>query len=343
MNQSNSKLPSLPGMKQNQPLAQVDIVSLGEIVMDMYPKNPGTRLAVTEDYDPQPGGANANVAVAAARLATRSAFIGKVGQDAYGESLKGVLKASGVETRGLRTDPVHPTTQVYLTPTERSSKRFKFNRVGGADLLFGKDDLDLNLIRSATVLHLTSLFLVSEPSLSAQREAINAARDNGMLISFDVNHRPGLWEDKTEALSQIRSLIRSCDILKVNEFELELLTGTPDPKHGIPLLLAEGVKLVAVTHGKKGSYYGTKDHSGHNDGFQVIDIDSLGCGDAFSAGMLVKLLEIKKDISYLDQVDLETIFRFANAVGALASTVRGAISSMPMRSKVDELVSRTSE
>jgi fructokinase len=72
-------------------------------------------------------------------------------------------------------------------------------------------------------------------------------------------------------------------------------------------------------------------------------MDSLGCGDAFAAGVLVKMMEIEKDISYLGQVDLETIFRFANAVGALVSTVRGAISSMPMRSNVDELVSRTSE
>ncbi len=228
-----------------------------------------------------------------------------------------------------------------MTPSEHSPKRFKFNRVSGADLLFRQDDLDLDLIRSAAVLHLTSLLLVSEPSRSAQWEAVKAAQENGGLISFDVNHRPGLWQEKTEALSRIRSLIRSCDILKVNERELELLTGSQDPKQGVSLLLAEGVKLVAVTLGENGSYFGTSEYTGFVPTCKILAVDPLGCGDAFTAGMLVKILEAQKNISCLKREDLENIFRYANAVGALTATKRGAISSLPERSEVDKLVSRT--
>ncbi len=326
-------------MKPYLPKKNIDILSLGEIVMDMYPKLSSVRSGIPDDFIPEPGGANANVAVAASKLSARSAFIGKVGNDSSGDSLTRVLKTSGVETRGMRVDLEHPTTLVYLTASKDSHKQYKFNRVGGADLLLRETDLDLDLIRSIAVLHLTSLMLVSEPSRSAQWKAVKTAHENGGLISFDVNHRPGLWQEKSDALSQIRSLIRSCDILKVNEVELELLTGSSDPKHGIPLLLGAGVQLVAVTLGKKGSYYGTNEHSGYIDAFQVIDIDSLGCGDAFSAGILVKLLEVQKEISHLTRDDLEKIIQFANAVGALVSRGKGAISALPDRSSVDELIS----
>ena len=328
-------------MNNNQPETIIDIVSLGEIVMDMYPKNPGARLGATEDYDPQPGGANANVAVAAAKLGARSAFLGKIGKDSSGDLLDRVLKTSGVETRGMRVDLEHPTTRVYLTPSKISQKRYKFNRVSGADILFGEGELDLDLIRSASVLHITSLLLVSESTRSAQMKAIKVAREGGTLISFDVNHRPGLWLERTEALSQIQSVIRSCDILKVNEVELEMLTGSSDPKCGIPLLMVEGVKLVAVTLGKKGSYFATNKHNGYIQAFRIIDADPVGGGDAFTAGMLVKLLEAKKTISRLNLGDLERIFRFANAVGALTSTSKGAISALPDRAAVDELVFKT--
>jgi sugar/nucleoside kinase (ribokinase family) len=227
-----------------------------------------------------------------------------------------------------------------LTPSEGSPKRFKFNRVSGADLLLQQDDVDLEMIRSAAVLHLTSLMLISEPSRSAQLKAIKVARESGGLISFDVNHRPGLWPDKNEALLHIRSLVSTCDILKVNETELEILTGTQDPGKGIPVLLAEGVNLVAVTLGEKGCYYATKETYGYIPAYKIIDVDPLGCGDAFTAGMLVKILEEKKSISHLLNDDLLRVFRFANAVGALTSTRQGAISSLPKRSEVDQLISK---
>ncbi len=162
-----------------------------------------------------------------------------------------------------------------------------------------------------------------------------------MLISFDVNHRPGLWPDKNEALSQIRSVVSFCDILKVNEVELELLTGSRDPVQGVPLILAEGVDLVAVTLGERGSYFATMEHHGFIPAINLIEVDPLGCGDAFTAGILVEISKERKSIPNFSLDDLERIFRFSNAVGALASTSKGAISSFPERSLVEELISRT--
>jgi sugar/nucleoside kinase (ribokinase family) len=136
-------------------------------------------------------------------------------------------------------------------------------------------------------------------------------------------------------------LVRSCDILKVNENELEILSGTRDPGKGIPLLLAEGVSLVAVTLGENGCHFATFDTCGYIPAYKVTDMDPLGCGDAFTAAMLVKILEAKKNILNLLNTDLVGIFRFANAAGALTSTGQGAISSFPERPAVDELISRS--
>jgi len=328
-------------MFNNTTSCQIDILSLGELVMDMYPRLPGARSGIPDDFTPEPGGANANVAVATSKLGARSAFIGKIGSDPHGEALTRVLNKNGVKTNGLCVDSIHPTTQVFLTPSEGSPKRYKFNRVGGADLFLQQDDLDLDMIRSAAVLHLTSLMLVSEPTRSTQLKAIEVARESGGLISFDVNHRPGLWPDKTEALFHIRSMVRNCDILKVNETELEILTGTRDPGKGMSVLLAEGVNLVAVTLGEKGCHFATLDTCGYIPAYKVSGMDPLGCGDAFTAAMLVKILEAKKTISNLLNTDLVGIFRFANAAGALTSTGQGAISSFPERPAVDELISRS--
>jgi sugar/nucleoside kinase (ribokinase family) len=134
-------------------------------------------------------------------------------------------------------------------------------------------------------------------------------------------------------------MVRNCDILKVNENELEILTGTRDPVKGLPILLPEGVNLVAVTLGEKGCHFATKETCGLIPAYKVINIDPLGCGDAFTTGMLVKILEAKKPISHLLNTDLVGIFRFANAVGALTSTRQGAISSFPERPAVEELIS----
>jgi len=82
-----------------------DIVTLGELLVDMFPAELGRRMADVTAFHPKPGGAPANVAVAVTRLGTSAAFIGKVGDDAFGYHLKQVLSEQGVETRGVRLDP----------------------------------------------------------------------------------------------------------------------------------------------------------------------------------------------------------------------------------------------
>ena len=307
----------------------MDIVSLGEILIDMFPVEVGRRLLDVSAFYPKPGGACANVAVAAARLGRQSAFIGKVGSDAFGTSLIKTMDDNGVDTRGMRVDRKARTTLVFIAMPDENSAEYVFFRNPGADLCLEPGELDLELIRGAKVLHCASLLLAGEPARTAQFSAVEAARNGGALISFDVNYRPALWEDANDALEQTWRMVGLSDLLKVNEQELELLTGSRDPQAGGTELLKKGARLVAVTLGVNGSWYISPGFSGYVPPFPVETIDAIGCGDSFIASLLSSLIEIGGDLSSLEEAELIKCFTYANAAGALTATNRGVIPALP--------------
>lgn len=317
---------------------KTDVVSLGEILIDMFPVEIGRKLADVSAFYPKPGGACANVAVAAARLGSRSAFIGKVGSDAFGQSLIRTLGENGVETRGMCTDERVRTTVVFIAMPDENTAEFIFFRNPGADLCLRPEELDFEILANTKALHSGSLLLVDEPARSAQYKAVELAKNGGALISFDVNHRPGLWQDKRQALTQIWQMIELADLLKVNEVELKLLTGTSDPETGAKKLLESGVQLVAVTLGTQGSYFCSARFHGYVPPFVVKTVDAIGCGDAFIAGLLTRLGQISDNNLDLGEKDLFESFQYANAVGAVTALSRGVIPALPTATQVAEFI-----
>lgn len=312
-----------------------DILSIGEILIDMFPAEVGRRLVEVSAFSPKPGGACANVAVAAARLGRSSAFIGKVGNDPFGQFLVDTLRNNNVETRGMRFDEKQRTTLAIIAMPDENSAEFMFYRNPGADLCLRAEELDQALLEQCRVLHCGSLLLVDEPARAAQYAAVEIAKKSGALISFDVNHRPALWSDQNAALNQIMKMAREADVLKVNEHELALLTGSDDPAQGCGQLLKEGISLVAVTLGRKGAYYCTSDCQGHVPPFEVDTVDAIGCGDAFVAGLLTVLSGAEDWRIRFRPEDYRRMFTYANAVGALTALERGVIPALPTAARVD--------
>jgi fructokinase len=320
-----------------------DLVTLGEMLIDMFPDLPGRPLAEVEAFHPKPGGAPANVAVAARRLGLRSAFIGKVGSDHFGRFLQGVLDAEGVDTRGMRFDPEARTTLALIALPDVNSPEFIFYRNPGADQRLREEELDIDLLGCTKALHIGSLSLTDEPARSATFRAVKEAKRFGALVSYDVNYRPSLWKDEEQALLQARSMLGEVDLVKLNEGEAALLTdqGDLDPtdisqvERAARALTEQGPELVAITLGAAGSYFQTREGGAYVPGFQVKTLDAVGCGDAFTAGLLSRLITRQKWTESLQLDILEGNFRFANAVGALTSLKRGAIPAMPYRSEVE--------
>ncbi len=334
----------------------MDIVCLGELLVDMFPAELGRRLAEVSAFHPKPGGAPANVAVAARRLGAESAFIGKVGDDAFGHHLVEVLRVEGVDTSAMRFDKEARTTMAFIAQPDEDTSEFVFYRNPGADMRLRADELDRGMLRSCAAFHFGSISLIAEPSRSATLDALREARAGGALVSLDVNYRPTLWDARSTARKRIDEMIPLVDVVKVNEVELALLTENGHPKReddaemapprgltrdlpalrrGSRSLLARGPRLCVITLGREGSFYQTAQGGGHVPGFRVETVDATGCGDAFVAGLLWQLVGRGVWQEQLDVALLGTALRYANAVGALTALTRGVIPALPMAAQVE--------
>lgn len=323
----------------------MDIVTLGEILIDMFPAEIGRSLADVSAFHPKPGGAPANVAVAARRLGAASAFIGKVGDDAFGEKLIDTLRGEGVETRGMRVDDAARTTMAFIAMPDEFHGEFVFYRNPGADMMLRPDELDEELLSNTRALHVGSISLIAEPSRSATLRAIDLARAGGALISFDVNYRPSLWPEPEAAGDVICSVLPLAHLVKVNETELALLTGSDDPVAGSERILAAGATVCIVTQGAAGSYFRLNDEQAFVPAFPVETVDAIGCGDAFMAGVLVRLVRGNGDDAAgwrerLTWLCLRQSLRNGNAVGALTATKQGAIPALPTAAEVDAFLQK---
>jgi fructokinase len=315
----------------------MDIVCLGELLVDMFPAELGRSLVEVSAFRPKPGGAPANVAVAAARLGAKSAFIGKVGDDAFGHHLADILRQEDVEVGGMRYDPEARTGMAFIAMPDENSYDILFYRNPGADMRLRADELDRAVLEQARAFHFGSLSLIQEPSRGATLEAARIARNVGALISFDVNYRPDLWS-REEACERVLATIPVVDLLKVNEVELEILTGSADPDTASQALLALGPDLCVVTLGPEGSFFRVAGGGEFVPPFRVKTVDATGCGDAFVAGLLWQLIRRGGWREQLTVARMREVLRYANAVGALTSLTLGVIPALPTAEQVEEFL-----
>ncbi len=303
-----------------------DIVALGETLIDFTPA--GERL-----FQANPGGAPANLLVMAAKAGCRTAFIGKVGKDQFGDFLVDTLSQNGVDVSGMRRSPIHTTLAfVHLHNGDRS---FTFCRNHSADTLLSPEELDRGLLEGCRVFHFGSLSFTDEPAKSATLEAIRIARSAGAVISYDPNWRPALWENVEYARKMMALPLPQVDVIKLSDDEVPMLTPYEDEVNGAQWLLEQGMRLVVVTRGAKGCYYRTADASGYIPAPDVKVVDTTGSGDVFTGALLSQLLQ--QDFS-LEQKELEPILRFACAAGSLCGTRYGGIPAIPQKEEIENFL-----
>ncbi|CAK9872006.1 unnamed protein product [Sphagnum jensenii] len=315
------------------------VVCFGEMLIDFVPTVGGMSLAEAPAFKKAPGGAPANVAVGIARLGGNAAFVGKVGDDEFGYMLVDVLKENGVETKGCRFDANARTALAFVTLRHDGEREFMFYRNPSADMLFETKELDTDLLREAGILHYGSISLITEPSCSTHLEAMRIAKEAGAVLSYDPNLRLPLWPSEKAAREGIKSIWDQADIIKVSDEEVKFLTGGDPTKDENNLTLFHpGCKLMLVTEGGEGCRYYTPKFRGRVDSLKVQVVDTTGAGDAFCAGILTQLA---KDLSILENEGrLREALKFANACGAITTTERGAIPSLPDMDTVLRFISK---
>ena len=303
-----------------------DITSIGEILIDLT--QTGKNDANVPLFAANPGGAPANVAVAAARLGSRTAFIGKTGNDGFGSYLRQVLEENGVDHSGLQTAE-GPTTMAIVSVDETGERSFRFIR--GADCEMVPEDVDEALAQSSKVLHFGSVSLTQGVARSATIFTARAAHKAGVLVSYDPNYRPALWRTKRDALEWMTLPLPLVDIIKLAEEELPLLTGTRDLDEGTRLLEARGIRLILVTLGSEGVFCRWQGKTWHQPGVSVKVADTNGAGDTFLGAVLSRLCrrEAENPLENLTRAELEDILAFANRAAAFTCSRSGAIPAMP--------------
>lgn len=299
------------------------IVVLGEALIDLF-ADEGVPLGDAAAFRPLPGGAPANVAVALGRLGASVGFVGKVGDDAFGELLQATLASNRVDTRYFDSDAGAPTMlAVVAVPTADEPQFILYN---GANELLRPADVPTRYIERADVFVFGSVTLATR-SREAALGAAELARNAGNHVIFDVNLRPALWPDLVVARTVIETALRTANIVKANGVELEFLTGTTEPAEGCRALLDRGAELCCISLGNRGAYFANGSTSGYVSAFDVESSDTTGCGDAFVAGLALKLSELRQAVIQVGKGELNGIVRFANACGAIVATQEGAMSA----------------
>lgn len=311
-----------------------DVTAFGEILIDFtwQGKNGDGQSLFAQN----PGGAPANVAVAAARLGAHTAFLGKAGLDMHGEFLREVLEEKGVETKGMLLDSKFFTTLAFVSVSEAGERSFSFARKPGADTQIQKEEIDVDILDHTGIFHVGSLSLTAQPSRDTTFYAVRRAAQKGSIISYDPNYRASLWENEDIARKQMRSLIPYVDIMKISEEETELLTDETDVEKAAEALYQQGVKVVAVTLGGEGAYVYCKEGGRRVPAFKSRVVDTNGAGDSFWGGFLYKVSRQGKRPESLSLDELEEYARFGNAVAGLCVEGKGAIPSMPGLQEAEE-------
>lgn len=310
----------------------MSLIALGELLIDFVALESGVSVGEASGFLKAPGGAPANVVVAMARLGHKAGFLGQVGDDPFGHYLAGVLEADQVDVRGLLFSPQARTALAFVSNRADGERSFSFYRNPSADMLLTPGQLPLNIINDYAIFHFGSITLIGSPSRESTLEAVEYARDHGKLISYDPNLRLALWDSADAARDGMRLGLTYANIVKISEEEVEFLTGAHDPY----ALWQPATQLMVVTKGAGGAAAYTKDSSVHVDGFKVQAVDTTGAGDAFIAGLLHGVLERGADYA----AHLPELVRFANAVGAITTTGRGAIPSLPTLAQTQAFIQR---
>lgn len=308
-----------------------DVVCMGELLIDFVPTETGRGLADADTFQKAAGGAPANVAVGLTRLGVTSAFMGKVGADGFGTFLADTLAEAGVDTTPLTTTTAALTALAFVSLRADGEREFLFYRSPSADMLFAPTDVDAASLAACRIFHFGSLSLIAEPSRAGTLAAVEAAKAAGARISYDPNLRLHIWPDAEAARAGMRQGLAQAHIVKIAADEVAFLTGEADPIQGARALWHDELELMAVTLGARGSIWLTAEAEGHAPGMAVTAVDTTGAGDAYMAGLVAGWLASPDR----DPATLDRLCRFANAVGALTASARGAIPALPTRAAVD--------
>lgn len=313
----------------------IDVTAIGELLIDFACKS--TDEAGYPTLIASPGGAPGNLLAALNRYGCSTAFLAKVGDDAFGHLLVATLEEAGIATDGILVDPTVFTTLAFVTFDETGDRHFSFARKPGADTCLRFEELDLSLIDRCRDFHFGTLSLSNDPAKTATEKAVAYAKARGKYISFDPNLRKPLWQDMDAAREAILWGLHQADIVKISDEETEFLWGCSAEEAAEKLHREFGVTLAFITLGPKGCYYSGNGFTGRvHTPSGIHPIDTTGAGDVFGGSVLSRILLLNKPISEMCGEELRSATAFACCAASLSTQNLGGISGVRPLHEVEE-------
>lgn len=314
----------------------VEVICLGECLIDRLFGQPDQVNNALVNWQSYPGGAPANVATALAKLGTSVSFVGCLGVDDPGQLLFDQLQQAGVQCEAVRWHPTAPTRVVLVMRNAEGERQFVGfhlpDPAGFADAYLAVTNLDEAMFADAAFLVMGTLGLAYADTGRAMEQALTWAKQNRVTTVVDLNWRPAFWPESAIAPQRISSFIAQVDLLKLSEEEALWLFQTGDPQAILKKL--PQAQAVVITAGAQGCRYATQHVHGSLPAFQVDTEDTTGAGDAFLAGLVYQLNKQGME-SLKDSTTLESMLRYASAVGALTTIRAGAMAAQPQAREVE--------
>jgi fructokinase len=314
---------------------------MGEMLVDFVPIE---EHGLTVGFRMYPGGSPGNVAVGIARLGQPASFVSKLADDFFGHYLRTYLESQQVASDLLRIDPQAPSTLAFVT-FEAGEPHYTFYGQDAADTLMTPEEIPTACFEETRIFHFGSISLLRGTTPSAVLFAVEQLRGKA-LLSFDPNLRPRMVRDEVQYRELIARLVGMSDIVKLSAADLDWLAPQQPREDVAADLLRQGAALVVVTQGGTGvmALRATDDGAGLQQwrlpAFPITLSNTIGAGDAFSAGLLAALAEAGVDtrdaLMQLDAAEVERILRFAGAVSAITCTRPGA--DPPRRTEVQQFL-----
>ena len=257
---------------------------IGEALVDLVPGG------ATGEYRENPGGSPFNVAIGLARLGNRTSLMARFADDRYGRLLRSAAGAEGID---LRAAPCAAERATVATATVDAAGQvtYEFDMDGTADWQWTAAELR-ELSAGTEVLHFGSIASWTPPGAARIADLVGDLRAGGsVLISYDPNVRPAVFGGRARGIEMLERSVRYAHVVKASREDVEWLYPEIAPDQVAARWSRLGAKLVVVTDGAEGAtaYRGTRAPL-HRPGRRVTVVDTIGAGDAFTAGLLTGLV-----------------------------------------------------
>lgn len=306
-----------------------DVTCLGILVADVVGKPidqwPARgKLMLADRMELHTGGCASNTGVALAKIGVKTAIIGKVGNDGFGDFVVNSLEKWGADCSGVVRDR-DAATSATMVMVHSDGER-SFIHYIGANAAFTDADVDFGIVKQSKILHVAGVFLMPAFDGEPTARVLKKAQEMGVTTSLDT-----CWDSRGNWMKLLEPCLPYVDYAVPSIEEARMVTGKHEPADVAGVLMDKGVKTVALKMGNQGCYIRSRDVELRIPIYKVDAVDACGAGDSFAAGFLVGLV---------NGWDLERTGKFANAVGAFCVTALGATTGIKDQKTIEEFIAR---